>query len=494
MRILFASSEMVPYIKTGGLADVSGALPRALAELGHEVTVVLPLYQDIDRDAFPMQPVPGEVRVRLTCGEYTFRIWQDSQSGANGTRVKILFYEEDPLFGRPRLYDSPDGVAYPDNPIRFGCWCLAVLKSLQKMGWRPDILHCNDWQTAMIPVYLHFHPTLNNDPFFQSTGILYSIHNMAYQGLCPLLQTTTSLDLPDYCRSPGSMEFHGQLNLMKGGLLYSNRLVTVSRRYSEEIRTPEFGCGLEGVMQDRSDALSGILNGIDTETWNPADDPLIAANYDPGQLDGKAACKKSLKKIFGINKTDTGPVMAMISRLTEQKGLDLLLDVIPRFLDQGCPFVVLGSGDDRYQKRFMQLVENYPGLAGVRLDFDEQLAHEIEAGADIYLMPSQYEPCGLNQLYSLRYGTVPVVRRTGGLADSVSHASPENLDGANGFVFDDYSAEAFADALQMAVEIYCNEQETWTRLMQNGMNGDYSWEKSALKYERVMTGILESGF
>jgi starch synthase len=492
MKILFASSEMAPYIKTGGLADVAGSLPRAMAERGHEVAVMLPLYGGMDRDAFLPQPVPWDVSVSLPIGRRTFRIWQVSPAGTGTQNLRIFFHENNWFFDRPQLY-SRDGMDYPDNPFRFGYWCLSVLESLKKLNWQPDILHCNDWQTAMIPVYLRFHPAFNRDPFYQSPGTLFSIHNMAYQGLYPL-ETGQKLGLPAAIESHESLEFYGQLNLLKGGLLYSARLVTVSPKYAVEIMTPEYGCGLEGVIQKRSGVLNGVMNGIDTRTWDPSEDPLIPANYAPDHMDGKIACKKDLQEKFGLRVSGSLPLVAMISRLTDQKGLDLLVEILPQVLDRGCQFILLGTGDEKYHRLFGKLAAQYPDFMGIKLGFDETLAHRIEAGADIYVMPSRFEPCGLSQFYSLRYGTVPVVRNTGGLANSVTHASLENIHQgrANGFVFDAYSSAALLSALNKAIMMYQDEKDTWSGLVRTGMEGDYSWGKSAAEYEKLMDAILQS--
>lgn len=470
MRVLFASSEVVPFSKTGGLGDVSGALPRALAQLGLEVRVVTPFYRSVREGAWRREQV-GEVGLDPE-GERV-QIWE----GALPDGPPVWFVDHPPSFDRPGLYGE-SGRDYPDNLRRFALFCRAALEWTAASGWMPDVVHCNDWQTALIPVYLRN----RRGPLSDRVATLLTVHNLAYQGVFPAEQFPL-LGLPGELFSPRYLEFWGRVNLLKGGLVFADVLNTVSETYAREIQTPELGCGLEGVLRERAADLYGILNGADYSVWDPRHDPYIPARYGPEDLSGKAACKAALQREVGLREEPRAPLFGMVSRLVEQKGVDLVAACVDRFPQAGAQLVLLGTGDPAYEAQLLEAAGRHPGWVAVRVGFDERLAHWIEAGCDAFLMPSRFEPSGLNQLYSMRYGTVPVVRRTGGLADSVIDATPEALarGEATGFVFDEYSPEAFWGAVQRALRAY-RDPTTWRTLMRAGMAADFSWSRTAGRY------------
>lgn len=474
MRVLFVSSEVAPFSKTGGLADVSGALPAALGRAGVSVRVVTPLYRCVRQAPWQLRPA-GEVQVALgASAAERVAVWEGALPGDN---VAVWFVDHPGSFDRPGLYGE-SGRDYPDNLERFALFCHAALSWVQVSGWQADVVHCNDWQTALIPVYLRTWP----DPRWAPVGCLLTIHNLAYQGLFPA-EKYPHLGLPPELYSPRYLEFWGRVNLLKGGLVFADVLSTVSETYAREIQTPELGCGLDGVLRERAADLYGILNGVDYSVWDPRNDQYLPARYGPEDLSGKRVCKAALQQEMRLRIDPGVPLFGMVSRLVEQKGVDLVAACVDRFPAAGAQLVILGTGDPAYEEVLQQAGERHLGWVGVRIGFDERLAHWIEAGCDAFLMPSRYEPSGLNQLYSLRYGTVPVVRRTGGLADSVVDATPEALarGQANGFVFDDYSPEAFWGAVQRALAAY-RDPATWDRLLRAGMAADFSWERTAGRY------------
>lgn len=471
MRILFCVSEAVPLAKTGGLADVGGALPVALAGLGHEVIVAMPLYRTVSRDGLRRA---GEVRVRMGAEQITGAVFTGTMPD---NEVPVWLIDQPRWFDREGLYGER-GRDYDDNLARFTFFCRAILAWAQQQSWDPDILHCNDWQTALLPVFVRG-DTMPRVP------TVMTIHNLAYQGVFPAEQFPVT-GLPPNLFTPAGLEFWGKINLLKGGLVFADVLSTVSETYAKEIQAEEFGAGLDGVLRDRRDDLFGILNGVDYRTWDPSADSLIPATYSVRDLSGKRVCKERLQAEFGLPADPDTPVIGMITRLADQKGLDLVVAVIDDVFTLGAQFVLLGTGDPAYHTRFEEIAAEYRSQAGIRLGFDNGLAHRIEAGADIFLMPSRYEPSGLNQLYSLRYGTVPVVRRTGGLADSIVDAGSRALaDGtANGFVFEEYTPQALLEAIRRALTMF-RDQKAWRRLQETGMRADFSWEKSAQQYARL---------
>ncbi len=472
LNILMAAGEALPYAKTGGLADVVGALSTALAKQGLSVAVFLPLYAQIDTDRFSLKPTGKTISVPLSDRTEEAEILTHEREG-----VTFYFIRKDPYFARPGLYGTNEGD-YPDNAERFIFFSRGVLEGAKQLGLQPDILHCHDWHTGLIPVYLQ---TLYADAF-KETASLFTIHNLGYQGIFwhydwPLL------NLPwDYFNYQ-ALEFYEKINFLKGGLIFADTLTTVSPKYSKEIQTAAYGHHLEGVLSRRKKDLYGILNGIDTKEWNPAQDGYLSSQYDSKNLAGKEKCKSSLQKEVGLSVQKETPLFAMITRLTEQKGVDLVAALFEKLMKQPVQIVILGSGEKKYETLFESLAGKYPKQAAVRITYDTGLAHRIEAGADIFLMPSKYEPCGLNQMMSLRYGTVPIVRATGGLENTVVDFDSRTLQG-NGFKFKAYTVTAFFRQIQNALSIY-SEKKKWQALIQNGMAGNYSWDASAEKYLKL---------
>ena len=473
MHIAFAASECVPFSKTGGLADVIGALPPALAAVGHQVTVFLPRYKSTKLDhsdtVIPSITVPFDDRYRF-CSVL---------DGGKRAGVQFYFIEYPPFFDREGLYGTSLGD-YHDNAERFALFSRAVLEAVKILG-APDILHCHDWQTALIPVLLK--TLYTEDPAFARTPCVLTIHNLGYQGLfqpeiLPLLM------LPWDLFTITRMEFYGKVNFLKGAIEMADFITTVSRRYAQEIQTAEYGFGLEGVLRARAGTIAGILNAVDYASWDPETDPHIAANYSAREPGGKAACKADLLEQFGLARDTRLPVVGMVSRFVQQKGFDLVEQVADRLAMEELILVVLGSGQPEYEEMFSRLNRQFPQKIAVRIAYDNPLAHKIEAGSDIYLMPSHYEPSGLNQMYSLKYGTVPVVRATGGLDDSVEQFDPQTGKGT-GFKFREYSGEAMLETLRQAIGLYRSDQKAWQKLMQNGMVQDYSWMNSAREYVKV---------
>ncbi len=474
LRVCFCTPEAVPFAKTGGLADVAGALPRALAERGCDVRVVLPAYRAIDRGKFEFRPAgSAEVPVGRERAPVQFL-----ESRFPGSAVPVYLVAHD-LFDRPGLYGEGGGTDYADNLERFTVFGRGVQALMRHLAWRPQVVHCQDWQTALLPVWLRTEP---QDPVFAEAATLFTVHNLAYQGLFPAERLPVTGLGPDLF-TPRGLEFYGRINLLKGGLVFADLLSTVSEQYAREIQTAEFGCGLEGVLRERAPDLVGILNGVDYAAWDPSVDRLIPARYTPDDVSGKQACKADLQRTQGLAVDPATPLVGMITRLADQKGLDLVAATLDVILGLGAQFVLLGAGDPQYHTLFQGLHDRYPDRVAVTLGFDDGLAHRIEAGADIFLMPSRYEPSGLNQLYSLRYGTVPVVRRTGGLADTIVDATPEAAarGDANGFVFNGYSPDPFLDAVKRALWAF-RDPRAWRRLQQVGMGQDFSWTRSARRY------------
>ncbi len=473
MRIVFVASECVPYSKTGGLADVVGALPEALAALGHEVAVIVPRY----RMTKPGAPLPGaeNLTIPLSSG------YQFASLTRGGVVKSVPHYlvECPALFDRDGLYQTKDGKDYPDNAIRFAAFSLSAIEGIKRLGTPPDIVHCHDWQTSLVPVYLNTLYAV--DPFFHRTSTVITVHNLGYPGLFPA-DVLTKISLDGSLFRVDRLEFFGKVNYLKGGMVYSDFITTVSRKYAEEIQTTEFGYGLDGVLRSRSDRLQGILNGVDYEAWNPATDSLIPARYSADDLKGKQVCKKALlEKLGAVAPLMDRPVIGIVSRFATQKGFDLIEHVAEDLMRRDMYVAALGTGEPKYEELFHKLAGLYPDKFLVRVAYDNTLAHQIEAGSDMFLMPSRYEPCGLNQIYSLKYGTVPVVRATGGLDDTI-----QEFDGANGtgFKFSEYSAEALLGALDRALEAY-RKPTSWARLQRNGMSQDFSWTVSAHAYVQV---------
>jgi starch synthase len=486
MKILFVASEAVPFAKTGGLADVAGAVPRCLAALGHDVALALPYYRST-RERFGSEAGKAVDRLEVDLDGSPTR-GSLLRTTAPDSDVPVYLVDQPEFFDREGLYGTSEGD-HEDNARRFIFFSKAVLQAAKKLDWRPNIYHCNDWQTALLPAELKF--GLSSDSFYRDSRTVLTIHNLAYQGVFDAgAFDLTGLDRAEHFHM-GEFEFWDQLNLLKGGLVHADVLTTVSRRYALEIQSTEYGCGLDGVLRQRADRLVGILNGIDYGVWNPATDTHIAANYSPDNLAGKAVCKRALQALSGLPAADV-PLLGLVSRLADQKGLDLIAEIIERLLSLDVQFVLLGTGDPKYHELFEGIEGSHPDKFRAHLTFDNALAHQIEAGSDMFLMPSRYEPCGLNQLYSLKYGAVPIVRKTGGLADTIANCTPTTLGkgSANGFSFASVSPRGLLAAIRRALALYAN-RPVWRRLMLTGMRQDWSWERSARAYVDVYRAALE---
>jgi starch synthase len=497
VKVLHAASEVAGFAKTGGLADVVGSLPVALAKRGVECAVVMPLYAACRRSAQSLDAT--EHRFRLPMGDQIVegRVWRSSLPNSSVPVYLIEqpeYYErDDPKLGRSYYQYAGDGgvlTDYADNAARFGFFSRGLLEVMRLVDFWPDVLHLHDWQTGLAGVYLRetYRPHGKRDlrDRYGNVRTMFTIHNLAYQGTFWELDLPL-LDLPRRLFTAERLEFYGKINFLKAGIVEADTITTVSPTYAREIQTTLLGCGLHGVLMERSRRLHGIVNGIDDRVWDPAHDPHIAANYDSRSLAGKAKCKLALQQHFKLDETPRTPLIGIVSRLAAQKGFDLIEKALPDFLHQGAQLAVLGDGEKPYRDMLVKLRGEFPRQVGVHLGYDEALAHRIEAGADMYLMPSRYEPCGLNQLYSLRYGTVPIVRATGGLADTVVDAKPETLamGRATGFSFGPYAPFALTEALQRAIATYRDEPAKWQILQQTGMVQDWSWRRSAAEYERL---------
>ena len=480
MKILFAASEVFPFAKTGGLADVADSLPSALHALGHDVRIIMPKYRGVDRCGLDIVQTDATVHARIGDRILT----GDILTSKLASGVPVYFVGYDPFFDRAQLYGTSKG-AYPDNASRFIFFSRAILDAMKSLDFWPDVLHLNDWQTGLAVLYLE---TYRGVAQYDQVASVFTIHNLGYQGLF------WHFDLPltglgwEYF-TPEGLEFYGKINFLKAGLVYANRLTTVSRKYAKEIQEPEFGFGLDGVLRKRSKDLSGILNGINETSWDPESDPFIPAHYSSKDLKGKKECKKALLREFGLPEDIHRPVIGMVSRLADQKGFDLITSVAKELAGMDLALVVLGTGEEKYHRMMPKLSREFPDHIGVKIMFDDRLSHLIEAGSDFFLMPSKYEPCGLNQMYSLKYGTVPIVRSTGGLADTIKNFNPRTLSG-NGFKFRDYSSKKLLDTVRKGLRVY-NDKKQWNHLVQNGMACDFSWNRSAQDYVKVYKQIAK---
>jgi len=468
-KILFVTSEAHPLIKTGGLADVSGSLPKALAGLGVDVRLIMPNYQAIKTT----EEIYYKSTVRVNNTDVNIL-----ETRLPGTQVIVWLVDYPEFFGFPgNPYVDEKGDAWSNSAERFALFCRVAVEVAMNRGyldWAPDIIHCNDWQSGLVPALLSMEAS--------RPATVFTIHNMAYQGIFPRT-TKLSLNLPTQLWKPDGIEFNGMLSFIKGGLAYADHITTVSPTYAREIQTADFGYGLEGLLSHRNDDLIGIINGIDADQWNPESDAQISECYNISTLNKKQLNKKTLQHRHSLPVDVKIPVFALISRLVEQKGIDLLLECLPEMLTLPLQFVLLGSGEKRFEKQLSDFAETYPDKIAITIGYDETLSHLMEAGADIFLMPSRFEPCGLNQLYSQRYGTIPIVRKTGGLADTVVDALPETLSNrtATGFVFNEATAGSLMEAIKRALIVY-SQPETWKKLQTCGMQKDYSWIRSAKEY------------
>ncbi|MGQ9921178.1 MAG: glycogen synthase GlgA [Desulfobacca sp.] len=472
LNVLMISPEAVPFAKTGGLADVAGALPIALKKLGLDVRLVLPLYQMVRQSGAELTKVADDLTLPFDFFTLTCDVYQ-----AEVDSLPCYFLERDEFFDRRQLYGTPKGD-YFDNLERFAFLAKAILPLCQKLDFAPDIIHCHDWQASLIPVYLR--EKWGQAEIFAKTATVLTIHNLAYQGLFPK-EKFHLLDLDAALFGINGLEFYDKINFLKGGILWADAITTVSRQYSREIQTDQFGCGLDGVLRTRADVLTGIVNGVDYNIWNPGTDPLLPANFTPADLKGKAKNKEALMAEYGLNPAlQDAPLLGMVSRLADQKGFDLLAAILPDLMAADLTLVILGTGDQKYHDLLSAAAAKYPGRLGVKIAFDNRIAHLIEAGADMFLMPSAYEPCGLNQIYYLKYGTIPVARATGGLVDTIEPVDTKQKTGT-GFLFSDYTPEAFLACIHEACQAYQNKG-LWRRIMQNAMSQDFSWEASAQAY------------
>ena len=474
LKILMVASEVAPFAKTGGLADVTGSLPPALRALGHDVQLVMPWYPCVRQAAGSLRPARQPLTVPMGGRVYL----AGYRSGRLGD-VPVHFIDLPEFFDRPGLYGE-EGEDYQDNAERFGLLSRAALELTRRLNFAPDVVHAHDWQTGLVPVYLRHH--LWRDPFFAATASLFSIHNLGYQGLFPL-GAGKALGLEQSLLERDALEYHGQLSLLKGGIRYADQVNTVSPTYCREIRTPEYGMGLDGLLRARGDRLHGLLNGLDGELWSPAADPALPTTYAPGKLAGKAVCKRALQEELALRVAARTPLVAMVTRLDSQKGIDLVLESWDRLMSRDLQLVILGSGNPDYQRRLTEAAAFYPGQARVLTRFDDALARRIYAGSDLFLMPSRYEPCGLGQLIALRYGSVPVVHATGGLADTIFDPLQEPKQ-ANGFLFRDYRHASLLEGLDRALATYAKPAE-WRTLVKRGMRQDISWEQAAGEYIKL---------
>jgi len=473
MKVLFAASEATPFAKTGGLADVAGSLPQALASLGHDVRLVMPRYRSVDHRRFGLREA---ATFFVPLGNWKERC--DVFEGKLGKNVTTYFIEKDVYFDRPELYRAAQ-ADYPDNAERFTYFSRSVVELCRALGFKPDIIHGNDWQTGLVPFFLR--TSYRDDAFFKKTKTLFTVHNLGYQGTF-WHWDMRYLGVGWEHFTPEGIEFWGKVSFLKAGLVYSDILSTVSRTYSREIQTPEYGHGLEGVLAKRSADLYGIVNGIDYDEWDPARDSSLPARYNAARPGGKSACKKALVRDLGLA-YDNRPLVGMVTRLVDQKGLDIVAEALPELLSLGIRLVILGTGEAEYHRILTGAAARYRNRMRVLLRYDDELAKKIYAGCDLFLMPSRYEPCGLGQLIALRYGTVPVVRKTGGLADTVEDYNSRTGRGT-GFVFEEYSATALAECLGRALAVYENEKK-WRALVQAGMRQDFSWKHSAEEYVKL---------
>jgi starch synthase len=476
MRILFTASEGLPFSKTGGLADVIEALPKALVKEGHEVAVVLPRYRGTKVTAVVMPSLTIPVGPRLR-----FPAIADG-TVLNG--VRYFFVDDPAYFDRDGIYGGSAGD-YPDNAERYSEFCRATIE-IAKHVWPADLIHCHDWQTSLVPVFLR--TVYSEDPVVRNLPVVFTVHNMGYHGQFAK-DVLLRAGIPQGIFHPGGIEYYGGVNLLKGGLLFSDYITTVSPKYAQEIQTPEFGFGLDGLARSRADRLVGILNGVDYTAWNPEKDSLIAMKYSAKNMSGKQVCKQALLQLLGLPAEHaTRPVIGMVSRFADQKGFDLIAENAHDLMKEDLVLAVLGTGDRKYEELFLALARAYPGRVGVKIAYDNTMAHMIEAGADMFLMPSRYEPCGLNQIYSLKYGTVPIVRATGGLDDTIETFDLEHGTGT-GFKFNEYSGAAMLYGVKQALHHFSDER-IWKRIQLNGMAKDFSWKTPAAEYAKVYEAAL----
>ena len=481
MRVAFLTSEMYPFAKVGGLADVAGSLPPELKKAGVDISVFMPFWsRAIDLKKFEVADTGVKIRVNMGGKEFNSRVLRSFYKG-----VDVFLIENEAYYGREGLYGTSEGD-YPDNAERFAFFVRAVLEALPALGLEPDLFHVNDWESAMLPVYARH---LYGDRF-GNKKVLLTIHNLAYQGLFPP-EVLPRINIPGELFHMEALEFYGKINFLKGGIVFSDFINTVSPTYAEEITEPEFGCGLEGVLKKRENELTGILNGIDTDVWDPSKDPSLYLNYSLSDFRRKRPLnKKKLLRDMGLPLKSGTVLFGMVSRLASQKGLDILVEALSEIAEKEVfQAVILGKGDRAYEEALTELAGRYPEKIAVKIGFDAALASRIYGGADVFLMPSKYEPCGLGQMIALRYGSLPLVRLTGGLRDTVVPYDPDSSPEGYGFAFEDYSSEALRDEMLRAAGLYRNRR-LWNRLVERGMKLDFSWARSAREYLKLYTKLL----
>ncbi len=481
MQVLFVTSEIYPLIKTGGLADVSGALPKALKQIesfNGGVKVLLPGYQSVLSQLEPLEKIASVSVLGQQC-ELLLGLVPSTDGSENAVNVEIIVIKAPALYERGGgPYCDENGSDWPDNALRFAVLSrvasLLSSESTPYPAWRPTVVHCNDWQTGLTPAYMKLVD-------HSSVKSVFSVHNLAYQG-CFDASCLTELALPYTHFNMEGYEYYGQLSFLKAGLYYADKLTTVSPTYADEIQTPDFGFGMQGLLESRRDDLVGILNGIDTQVWNPETDPYLFKNYSNKRITGKKTVKRLLQKELGLAVNSDSPLLGVVSRFAHQKGLDLLPNIIPELMEQGCQFAILGSGDKAIESQFLTLSKRYPDKISVTVDYNEPLSHNIMAGSDVFIMPSRFEPCGLNQMYGMAYGTPPIVSATGGLADSVVDTNQQTIAAqtATGFVIDDVSEKALMNGISNAMQYW--RKPAWRKIQRNGMQLNLSWESRAKVY------------
>ncbi len=470
LKLLMVASEAAPFAKTGGLADVVGSLPKALLDAGHDVRVVMPWYRTVREVTGRLQTSRSKINVPM--GGRTYQVtWRKGDTRG----VPVYFIEAPELYERAGLYGE-NGVDYPDNAERFGLLSRASLELARNLDFIPNVIHAHDWQTGLVPVYLH--KNLWRDPFFAKTGSLFTIHNLGYQGVFPMAESH-KLNLDPSLLTSDGIEYHGKISLLKAGITFADRVNTVSPTYCQEIQSSQHGMGLDGILRARSDRLYGLLNGLDNALWSPGQDEKLVSNYTAADLTGKRLCKAALQQELGLKVNPEVPIAAMITRLDSQKGIELVLESWDKIMQYDLQLVILGTGNPDFENRLAEAASYYPGKAAVLLQFDDALSRRIYSGSDLFLMPSRYEPCGLGQLIALRYGAVPVVHATGGLADTIF--DPQDSTDGNGFVFHHYQHASFLQALGRALEVY-REPRRWQKIQLQGMIQDLSWQAAAKEY------------
>ncbi|HNX90681.1 MAG TPA: glycogen synthase GlgA [Candidatus Omnitrophota bacterium] len=479
LKVLFVSTEAVPYAKVGGLADISSGLARALAAEGHDVRLIMPFYKCIDPKVHDIKKLQTNVRHHLSGDFRGFDIYYCEKDG-----LITYFIGKSRYFQRDEIYCTSRGD-FPDNALRFSFFSKAVIAAIEAIPFKPDIIHCNDWQSALIPFFLKY--KLSGEEHYTGIKTLFTIHNMAYQGIFSRLFMRL-IGIPEKFFTPEGLEYYGKINFMKAGIIYADAINTVSKKYAEEVLTPEYGAGLDGLLRTREKEFTGISNGVDYDEWNPEVDKYIKINYGPDSIERKTECKKDLLEYIKMDLPIDRPLIGYVGRLVHQKGVDLIAKAAERMFGMYASLVILGRGSEENNRLFTKLAERYPDKIKFIMDFNEQLSHKIEAGCDMFLMPSRYEPCGLNQMYSLKYGTIPVVRATGGLDEVVVDVNEDPING-NGFKFGPMDEKDFVDAVSRAVNCF-EDKPAWYRLMSKAMSLDFSWKSPAREYAKLYARIV----